>query len=70
MTLLISYETKYISCGKKMTACLPSVFVKYKRKRMGFNMCSFCRKYQVHLDLNELIKGFRKQIKNRKRRMK
>ncbi len=63
MTLLISYKTKCISCSKKMTACIPSVFVKYKGKRMGFNMCSFCRKFQIHLDLNKLVKDFKKQAK-------
>ena len=56
MVILISYKTECISCGKKMTACVPSVFVKYKGKRMGFNMCNFCRKFQIKLDLNKIIK--------------
>lgn len=56
MTLFISYKTKCLSCNKDLERAFADTFVTYKKESHGFNICEDCRKFQIHIDINEIIK--------------
>lgn len=64
MTLFIKQKTECISCKKKIFRFFPNIFFTYKKRQsttlmIQSNICSFCKRHQIHIDVNEILKLIR-----------
>ena len=60
MTMLVRYDTTCLSCDKPINVASCNVFIDYKGRKYGDNICKDCRKFQIFIDIDKLTKRLRK----------